>query len=330
MDDNPAIPSNPPPDPAGQRVVFVAGSGRSGTSLMAGILQQLGYHVPQPEVPADASNPKGFAEAQWVVDFHHRLLRAARVHPSDARPSAWFETGKALNRLNPRTELGDWLAGQLAGGADLVIKDPRLIWFLPMWQQSADRLGARSSVVTMLRHPAEVVASKDRTYGRLLNTTNRTAGWLNLMLYTERSTRDTPRAFVPYADLLDDWTSTVVGVGDSLEQPVIQQATAARIRDAQRFIDPDLRRSRPDWEPLGVPERLQSLAEEAWAAMLAIAGNPLDRAAQDTLDTLRGRYVDLYDEAEAVAFSTVKAAAEFGDPGKLQATGLGGPDEAAS
>ena len=237
MDDNPANPANLPSDPAAQRIVFVAGSGRSGTSLMAGILQQLGYHVPQPEVPADASNPKGFSEPAWVVDFHNRLLRAARVHPSDARPSAWFETGKALNRLHPRTELADWLEKQLAVGQDLVIKDPRLIWFLPMWQQCADSLGARSSVVTMLRHPAEVVASKEKTYGGLLNTTNRTAGWLNLMLYTERSTRDTLRAFVQYADLLEDWTSTVAGLGDALEQPVIQQATAARIRSSTRICD---------------------------------------------------------------------------------------------
>ena len=29
-----------------------------------GMLQRLGYHVPQPEVPADDTNPKGFAE--WL------------------------------------------------------------------------------------------------------------------------------------------------------------------------------------------------------------------------------------------------------------------------
>jgi hypothetical protein len=252
-----------------------------------------------------------------VVDFHHRLLRAARVHPSDARPSAWVETGKALNRLRPRTELGDWLEEQLRTANDLVIKDPRLIWFLPMWQQCADRAGATSSVVTMLRHPAEVVASKDKTYGGPLNPTNRTAGWLNLMLYTERSTRDTARAFVEYADLLEDWTSTVSGLGDSLEQPVIQQASAARMRDVYRFIDPELRRTQPDWGQLGVPEKLRSLADEAWQALRAIAGDPLDSGARSAMDDLRMRYVEVYDEAEAVAFSSVKAAAEFGDRAKL-------------
>ena len=62
---------------AERSLVLVAGSGRSGTSLFSGILQRLGYHVPQPEVPADATNPRGFAESQWVVDFHTRLLASA-------------------------------------------------------------------------------------------------------------------------------------------------------------------------------------------------------------------------------------------------------------
>src|SRR5207247_7594273 len=43
-------------------LVLVAGSGRSGTSLFSGILQRLGFYVPQPEVRADDTNPRGFAE----------------------------------------------------------------------------------------------------------------------------------------------------------------------------------------------------------------------------------------------------------------------------
>ena len=42
-----------------------------------------------PHHSADATNPRGFAESQWVVDFHTRLLKTARVQVSDARPGAW-------------------------------------------------------------------------------------------------------------------------------------------------------------------------------------------------------------------------------------------------
>ena len=69
-------------EPTSRRVVFVVGSGRSGTSTMAGTLRTLGLHVPQPEVVADATNPKGFGEPRWVVDLHAELLARslAREH----------------------------------------------------------------------------------------------------------------------------------------------------------------------------------------------------------------------------------------------------------
>ena len=51
----------------GRRLVLVVGVGRSGTSLLTGILAQLGFHVPQPEVQADDTNPRGFSEPRWAV-----------------------------------------------------------------------------------------------------------------------------------------------------------------------------------------------------------------------------------------------------------------------
>lgn len=291
-----------------QRIVLVAGSGRSGTSLIVNLLEQFGFHVPQPEIPADATNPRGFGESQWVVDFHNRLLRSARVHPSDARPYAWFETGKFTHRSRPANELQEWLVEQLKAHDDLIVKDPRLIWFLPMWQQSAIELGARSSVITMLRHPAEVVASKQNAYGGKAGVTNRTTGWLNLMLYTERATRDTGRAFVRYTDLLEDWTTVVAAVGDRLEQPLIQQASAQTIRAAHRAVDPSLRRSSPDWDKLEVSARVRDLAEQAWAALDQLADDPSEPSAQRRMDTVRSSYGQLYEEAESIATSSIQAA----------------------
>ena len=90
---------------SGRTLVLVAGSGRSGTSLFTGILQRLGFHVPQPEVPADETNPRGFAESQWVVDFHTRLLTKAAVHVSDARPTAWARAAE----LTLDSQLGEEL-----------------------------------------------------------------------------------------------------------------------------------------------------------------------------------------------------------------------------
>ena len=150
-------------------MVFVVGSGRSGTSTMSGALQTLGMHVPQPEVLADETNPKGFGEPQWVVDLHTELLQRCNVAVSDARPAAWFEAGKLANieRLRDRACTPGWRSSSREA-PELVVKDPRLAWFLGLWRSAALRCEAAPAYVTMLRPVTEVVGSKQRYYSTAL------------------------------------------------------------------------------------------------------------------------------------------------------------------
>jgi hypothetical protein len=202
---------------AERSLVLVAGSGRSGTSLFSGILQRLGYHVPRPEVPADSTNPRGFAESEWVVEFHTRLLTKVGVQVSDARPAAWGHTAEVALDDAVHDELSRWLGKQFRAADHVLIKDPRLCWFLPLWRRCAEEAGVSPRFATVLRHPAAVIESKQRSYGGWQSDVNRTAGWLNLTLFTERATREGPRAFVRYEDLLDDWTRILGQVGEMLD-----------------------------------------------------------------------------------------------------------------
>ena len=59
--------------------VLVIGAGRSGTSLTAGVFHRLGFDVPQPEVEANKTNPRGFGEPRWVVNFHAKLMANDRI-----------------------------------------------------------------------------------------------------------------------------------------------------------------------------------------------------------------------------------------------------------
>ncbi len=201
---------------SGQRprstVVVVAGSGRSGTSTIAGVLKMIGLRVPPPEVPGDASNPRGFFEPQWVVEQHSRLLRASGARLTDARPGAFAATEETGSEGMNRHEVGTWLRSQVEPGVDLVVKDPRSSWFLPMWRQAAIDADIEIAFLTMLRHPAEVVGSKDHYYkAAKVGDTRRHAqtrgvgGWINVALQTEFSTRDVRRTFIRYNDLLSDW-----------------------------------------------------------------------------------------------------------------------------
>lgn len=301
-----------------RRIVFVVGSGRSGTSTMSGALKTLGMHVPQPEVAADATNPKGFGEPQWVVDFHAELLQRCGVQVSDSRPAAWFESGKTASFEPSRERLHAWLDDQLVhGGPELVVKDPRLSWFLGLWRSAAIRSQATPGYVTMLRHPAEVVGSKQKYYAgggaTRAGEIQRTAAWINMMLGTERATRGSTRVFVRYADLLQDWTIPLFDIGRRFDLTSLQEANANHVRAVHAFIDPSLRRVDATWTDLDVPARLRDLAQETWDALDPLAEPDRDTAeAQARLDELRTAYADMYGEAEAIAQSTTLAARRQG------------------
>jgi hypothetical protein len=260
-----------------RRVVLVVGSGRSGTSALAGALQTLGMHVPEPEVPADERGSRGLAESQWVVDLHTELLERVNVATYDARPAAWFETGKWAANGMLRTRVVDWLGPQfdvrpnpdLDVEPELVLKDPRMTWFVGLWR----------------------------------------AALLRLMLHTERGTRGSQRAFVRYDDLLTDWTIPLFRIGQQFGVRAVTEASANSMRKVHQFVDPDLRRAHHTWADLAVPRRLQEIAEESWQALSGLAdegGDTDDRHV--TLDQLRDAYVELYGEAEVIAASSADAA----------------------
>jgi hypothetical protein len=260
-------------------------------------------------VVADETNPTGFGEPQWVVDFHSALLRRLRVQTTDARPTVWSHTGEVAYNVEQRELLRRWLADQFEQADRVLVKDPRLLWFVPLWSRVADDLGVHPRFVTVLRHPAEVVASKERWYSALSNPSNRLAGWVNTMLYTERATRVSSRAFIVLDDLVSDWTRPLVRLDKQLDLGVVGAAGVNRMQAVAQLIDPSLRRTKHQWDDLDVPKPLMRLAESVWTELLGLAADdePDDRVLA-RLDAARHEYGRLYHEAEAVAYSSVWAA----------------------
>lgn len=309
--------------PAAARLVIVAGSGRSGTSAATGVLKHLGLHVPQPEVQARGMNPRGFFEPEWVVRFHTRLLRRAQVSLQDARPDAFLLTERASSRPDVRGQLRDWLAPQFTVAPEVVVKDPRNAWFLPLWEHCAREIGVAPRFLTMLRHPVEVVASKEKVsedkalgpgssadrspvHGGRYGQSWGVANWLNLALFTELATRESPRAFLRYDDLLADWRGAITRVADTLDLSMRSGFDPDRARAADEFIDPSLRRSQATWDDVAVSARLRDLAERVWQELSALGEDRDHRSgASAALDNARRDYVDLYAEAEAVAHSSI-------------------------
>jgi hypothetical protein len=292
------------------RLVLVLGVGRSGTSLITGILGQVGFHIPQPEIKADETNPRGFGEPKWVVEFHARLMERLRVTVFDARPHAWEITGGVAGEPQIRDQLRDWLGTQLGIADAVVVKDPRTGWFLPLWVGCSGELGVPPAYLITLRHPAEIVASARAWYGKWQSDASRAAAWLNVMLETERSTRAGPRVFVRYEDLLRDWLGQLRRIGGGLDLPLLRRLDSERLDEIGEFVDPTLHRSRVGWEELDVPSCVRDMAEGVWEQLEQLA-LPVGAATAATvparLDAARRAFDDLYSQAESIAQSSVTA-----------------------
>jgi len=288
---------------ATRQILVVAGSGRSGTSLFAGLTGRLGWHIPKPEVSANRSNPRGFGEPRWAVDFHNDLLKRVDVVVEDGRPEAWDLTARLADEPDVVDALTGWLDMQFGEADRLVVKDPRLAWFFELYRVAATRLDADLRVATMLRDPAEVMKSREIAYGTRTGNTTRIIGWANMMLGIEARTRDLPRATLSYPELLSDWRAAIGQAEKALGLGLVSDASEEAVAAADDLVDPGLRRSIIDWDELGLPPRVRHLTSRVYETYGRLVGTTPEAQAEvrAELDALGAEFVDYYDECFDVA-----------------------------
>ncbi|HET7736633.1 MAG TPA: sulfotransferase [Nocardioidaceae bacterium] len=296
-------------------LVLVTGTGRSGTSTMSGILHHLGLYVPGPYLGANKSNPKGFYESRWAVEFHKRLTSAAGVDPFDSRPTAFDRVQRAVTPTM-RAELVAFVREHAADHEQVVVKDPRSVWAQRLWKEAAAEVGLDCRYVSMLRHPAEVVGSRATHYAKQADEAQRrayeivsVARWVNNQLISERETRGEVRAFVGYVQLLEDWRPVLAELRDSLSLRFDAGVEERQPHPVDEFIDPDLRRSRVTWGDLDVPRDLQHVAQGVWESLgeLREARGTLATASAE-LDRLGAEYERSLAQAAAMAHDLITGA----------------------
>ena len=294
-------------------LIVVTGSGRSGTSTIAGTLKLLGVSIPQPEIKADATNPRGFFEPRWVVNFHKKVLLTAGVATLDGRPHAPEKAQAVGAEPGVRRELHEWLAQAVE--PQFVVKDPRTFWLNDLWRETAESLGVQMSVITMLRHPAEVVGSRDAYYTKNQSAAQRKsretgllAGWVNVGLVNERASRGERRVFVHYENLLTDWRKELLRVSSELDLRLNADLTSSDPHPVDDFIDVSLHRVRLTWDDLDVPAQLRDLADNVWQCLAELAEPDADHAdVSARMDRYREEYDAMYEYSRALVHDATAA-----------------------
>jgi hypothetical protein len=226
------------------------GSGRSGTSLAAGVLSKAGYFMGHNLNPANITNPKGQFEDREVNAINEELL--AQVTAS--RPSNLI--GNFLFRSRPKTgqrwlarlplELSFTLSDELKQRIKALLtnepycfKDPRFSYTLPVWRPFLKN----TVLVCVFRYPAETVSSMIKQKKIVPHLSDFSLGvgkafkvW-ELMyshILDKHSLSGGEWLFLHYQQFFDG--SAYLKLNQILEAPVDKD-----------FADPSLNRSQPTW-----------------------------------------------------------------------------------
>jgi hypothetical protein len=150
------------------RVVCIVGMHRSGTSCLAGSLQEAGLHLGD-VITAAPHNAKGNRENKRIMDLNEAVL----VHSG----GSWDSPPRAVRWTGAHSQARDAIVASYGDVPRWGFKDPRTLVLLDFWRE---RLGELTFVGTF-RHPQLVAESLLRRNGGSLDR------WFALWSeYTER------------------------------------------------------------------------------------------------------------------------------------------------
>lgn len=228
-----------PRQPAGkrQKAIIVVGMHRSGASALSGLLSILGVDFGSQLVTEHLDNPKSVQRSQDIIGVHDRLLSALNLtwNDLDPFPDNWW-TDKSVR---PFQEELSSIIGRDFGESELwALNDPRMCRLMPLWLQVFREVKAEPYFVHMIRNPIEVAESLRKRNG--FSRRKSILLWMLHELDAEQWTRDHPRVFVSYKQLLQNWPGTVERISDGLgiSFPV---KIASIVEEVSDFLDLELK-----------------------------------------------------------------------------------------
>lgn len=320
------------PAPAGGRAVLLCGMHRSGTSVMARLLGEMGCWLGSDDDLLAAhpeDNPEGYWERRDIYQAHVEFFRALDM---DWDRIAGF--GPANLAEPAATTLRERLAALLP---DLdrhrpwLLKDPRLSLLLPTWTG----LVSDASVVVAVRHPLAIAASLAATPRGIFPTAMVLALWEKYLLRLLADLGDRPAVFVSYERLVAAPEAELGRLARLLAQqggPVLAVPGAGRIA---ALLHGGLRRNRAESDPDGLLSHgqaalhacLEAAAAAEGAVSIDVAGWPEPdpvlasfQAAFDTRvaralaaegDTVRGQLVRLQRSTDTVLVGLLQRSSEL-------------------
>lgn len=196
---------------AHRRALLVLGMHRSGTSLAAALLCAAGLDGPANGLPADRHNERGYWEPRLVQEVDDQILAHLGLdwHSPLAVPT---ELLGSMGEFEERVARA--LQGEFSSSPLFCVKDPRICRLLPVWIPALAAAQVDASYIIIVRNPLEVSESLKQRDG--FHWSKSIMLWLRHVVEAEQYTRDKPRAFITYDQLMNDWRATLQRIGERL------------------------------------------------------------------------------------------------------------------
>lgn len=273
---------------APRQCILVLGMHRSGTSALTRVLSLMGAALPKNILGANESNEKGHWEPARLIEYHDQLLAELGSSWDDWRPLG-LDGLPATRRNQFLSDIQGILATEYDDSPLIVLKEPRICRFAPLFLEALDEAGFETRVILPIRNPLEVAASLEKRTGLWSAERSRTYAillWLRHVLDAEAATRNRPRTFVSYNDLLDDWRSTLEALTRRLA--ITWPKTGDEIAPSvQSFLTIDGRRNRSSVDEVLLNPDFRHWTASAFEALLSLEQDSTKKDSLATLDRIR-------------------------------------------
>jgi len=218
--------------------LIILGMHRSGTSLLTGLLSQVGVVMGKRlYAPQKGVNEKGFWEHEDIVDTHDELLLHLASQWDDLLPldKDWWEADAVQPFAHRLTSL---VRRDFSSAPVWALKDPRMCRLLPLWFHILTSQQVSSTFICMNRNPFEVVASLQKRDG--FSREKALVLWLSHSLSAEHYSRGQPRVFVDFDQVVQNPAEALLKIEREADLAFPVSVNEAR-RKIEAFVSPDLR-----------------------------------------------------------------------------------------
>jgi hypothetical protein len=261
--------------------LIILGMHRSGTSLLTGLLSQVGVVMGRRlYAPQKGVNEKGFWEHEDIVDTHDELLLHLGSQWDDLLP-----LGKEWWKADVVQPFADRLTGlvrrDFSRAPVWALKDPRMCRLLPLWFHILASQQVSPTFICMNRNPFEVVASLQKRDG--FSRDKALVLWLSHSLSAELYSRGQPRIFIDFDQVVQNPATALLKIEREagLVFPVPVNEASKKI---EAFVSPGLRHHKANETSEQMHEGIALMAHELHRAFGEMAAG--NSAPYDLLDSV--------------------------------------------